>query len=110
MKSSLINPFLFLQYLGLWHDIESYPSGFQEGECPNALYTLPYDVVDVLNTQVINQNLDTMRGTAVPESVDDDSGKFLVSFPIAGTNCKYQGLGFNFLLVLVYWHYRFYSG
>lgn len=78
----------FLQYLGLWHDIESYPSGFQEGQCHNALYTLRGDVVDVFNTQVINQNLDTIRGTAVPIS-DDGSGKLLVTFPIAGTNGKY---------------------
>lgn len=76
--------------MGLWHDIESYPSGFQEGQCNNAYYTLGDDAVGVFNTQVVDQNLDTIRGTAVPNS-DDGSGKLLVSFPIAGTDCKYQG-------------------
>lgn len=86
--------------MGLWHDIESYPSGYQEGDCPNALYSLSDDGVDVFNTQVISQNLDTIRGIAVPKS-DDGSGKLLVSFPIIGTNCKYQGFKFSFLQFLV---------
>ncbi|XP_026333313.1 uncharacterized protein LOC113240270 [Hyposmocoma kahamanoa] len=83
----VVSNFDIAAYLGLWHDIESYPSGFQEGQCHNALYTLRGDVVDVFNTQVINQNLDTIRGTAVPIS-GDGSGKLLVTFPIAGTNAS----------------------
>lgn len=77
--------------MGLWHDIQSYPTRFQEGTCNNALYTWFDLVIDILNTQVIEQNLDTIRFTAVPSS-NDDSGKLLVSLPIAGTNCKYQQL------------------
>jgi retinol-binding protein 4 len=69
-----------------WHDIESYPSMFQTGTCRNANYALG-EVVDVLNTQVLNQTLDVMRGIAVP-STNDSSAKLDVSFPIAGTNGK----------------------
>lgn len=76
-----------LQYMGLWHDIESYPTEFQFGTCANAFYTLVNGTVDVFNTQVVNQRLDTINGVAVIASTDG-SAKLSVSFPIAGTNRK----------------------
>ncbi|XP_037876122.1 chlorophyllide A binding protein isoform X2 [Bombyx mori] len=71
-------------YMGLWHDIERYPSRFQSGTCSNARYTLSGGSVLVQNTQVINQRLDTVNGNAVVASTDG-SAKLRVSFPIAGT-------------------------
>ncbi|XP_041970035.1 uncharacterized protein LOC121726651 [Aricia agestis] len=73
------------RYMGIWHDIESYPSEFQEGACNNAEYELRDGVVDVYNTQVIEQQLDTIRGVARLASTDG-SAKLVVSFPIEGTN------------------------
>lgn len=75
--------------MGLWHEIEAYPTAFQNGECNNAFYTLNNGVVDVFNTQVINQSLDTINGVATIAS-DDGSAKLLVSFPVAGTNRKFS--------------------
>lgn len=69
--------------MGLWHEIESYPSTFQSGTCNNARYALVDGVVDVYNTQVINQTLDDIRGIAVIAS-DDGSAKLNVTFPIVG--------------------------
>ncbi|KAI5642834.1 lipocalin / cytosolic fatty-acid binding protein family domain-containing protein [Phthorimaea operculella] len=72
-------------YMGLWHDIQAYPSSFQGGQCNNAFYTLVDGVVDVFNTQVINQTLDTINGEAVIAS-NDGSAKLDVTFPVEGTN------------------------
>ncbi|KAJ2953455.1 hypothetical protein O0L34_g1049 [Tuta absoluta] len=72
-------------YMGLWYDIEAYPSSFQGGQCSNAYYTLVNGVVDVFNTQVINQTLFTINGEAVITSTDG-SAKLAVTFPIEGTN------------------------
>lgn len=67
--------------MNLWHDIESYPTQFQNGTCNNALYTLlPNGTVDVLNTQVINQSLDSIKGSARLAS-NDSSAKLIVTFP-----------------------------
>ncbi|KAJ0173509.1 hypothetical protein K1T71_010658 [Dendrolimus kikuchii] len=74
-----------VRYMGLWHDIESYPTDFQFGSCANAFYTLVDGQVDVFNTQVVNQRLDTINGVAVIASTDG-SAKLSVRFPIAGTN------------------------
>lgn len=76
------NPVL---YTGLWHDIQSYPEAFQDGTCNNAYYTLVDGVVDVFNTQVINQQLDTITGVAVLAS-DDGSAKLNVTFNVGGIN------------------------
>ncbi|CAB3249407.1 unnamed protein product [Arctia plantaginis] len=72
-----------VQYMGLWHDIRSYPEDFQTGTCQNANYELVGSVVDVLNTQVINQTLDTMTGIAVIAS-DDGSARLNVTFNVGG--------------------------
>lgn len=71
---------LYLQYLGRWRLIESYPSEFQNGTCNDATYTLGDNVVLVYNTQVIDERLDTIDGTAVPATANND-GKLLVTFP-----------------------------
>lgn len=77
--------------MGLWHDIERYPLPFQNGTCGNAFYTLQEGpVVDVFNTQVFGQTLDTISGFAVLDRVDanDTSAKLQVTFPTVGTNGK----------------------
>ena len=76
------------QYLGQWYDISSYPTRFQLGTCGNAYYSLNGGVVDVYNTEVINQSLSTINGVASVASTDN-SAKLIVSFPIAGTNRKF---------------------
>ncbi|CAG9789457.1 unnamed protein product [Diatraea saccharalis] len=81
---AVVQDFDPVAYMGIWHDIESYPSVFQTGDCRNANYELT-NVVEVLNTQVINQTLDTMRGVAVLVS-DDNSAKLEVTFPVADTD------------------------
>ncbi|XP_072929716.1 uncharacterized protein [Epargyreus clarus] len=81
----VVTDFNPVRYMGLWHDIESYPTGFQEGTCNNAFYTLIGGEVDVFNTQVINQTLDTINGVARIASTDG-SAKLTVTFPIVGTN------------------------
>lgn len=82
-----------LQYLGLWHNIESYPSTFQPGTCNNALYEASGDVVNVYNTQVINETLDTIRGVASVVSTDG-SAKLSVVFPDLTNTCKYLIISF----------------
>ncbi|XP_039757924.1 uncharacterized protein LOC120632183 [Pararge aegeria] len=72
-------------YLGQWYDIASYNTAFQQGTCNSAYYSLGDGVVDVFNTQVVNQRLDTMTGVARVVS-DDGSAKLSVTFPVAGTN------------------------
>lgn len=74
--------------MGLWHDIESYPAPFQMGTCPNAQYTLNTDgTVTVYNTQVVNQVLDEMIGTAVVASTDGTAW-LRVTFNVGGVNGK----------------------
>lgn len=75
--------------MGLWYNIESYPSEFQPGTCNNAFYSLRDGVVDVYNTQVINETLDTIHGIARltgPANI----AKLDVTFPVVGTNCKFH--------------------
>ncbi|CAH2044979.1 unnamed protein product, partial [Iphiclides podalirius] len=82
----VVTNFNLLQYLGLWHDIESYPNAFQFGTCSNAYYSLNGSVVDVLNTQVVNQRLATINGVASLVADPNNSAKIVVTFPIVGTN------------------------
>ncbi|OWR44741.1 chlorophyllide A binding protein precursor, partial [Danaus plexippus plexippus] len=78
---NVVTSFDAVGYMNLWHDIESYPTQFQNGTCNNALYTLlPNGTVDVLNTQVINQSLDSIKGSARLAS-NDSSAKLIVTFP-----------------------------
>lgn len=71
------------QYLGLWHDIESFPTPFQFGTCSNAYYSLGEAGVNVYNTQVINETLDFINGVA---TLVGNEAKLVVSFPVEGTN------------------------
>lgn len=75
--------------MGLWHTIEQYPSLFQGGACSNARYSLSGEQVNVINSQVINQTLDTLVGIAVPAS-DDGTAKLLVTFPGITNQRKYD--------------------
>lgn len=70
-----------LQYAGRWRMIETYHSEFQRGNCNDATYTLLEDgTVSALNTEVINQELDTIIGNVTLAS-DDGSAKLSVKFP-----------------------------
>ncbi|KAF9816947.1 hypothetical protein SFRURICE_016828 [Spodoptera frugiperda] len=73
------------EYMNKWHNILSYPTRFQDGTCVNAYYTLTNNGVNVLNSQVNDQRLETMSGVAVPSS-NDGSAKLVVSFPVAGSD------------------------
>lgn len=73
--------------MGVWYDIESYPQFFQEGTCSTASYGLD-EVVNVFNTQVVNQALDSIIGHAVPNPSASGEAKLTVTFPIAGTDSK----------------------
>lgn len=80
---------IYLQYTGTWRLIESYPSDFETGDCNEATYSLGTDgTVIVYNTQVANQTLDFIFGSAVVASTDG-SAILDVTFPIAGTNREY---------------------
>lgn len=81
------------QYMGLWHEIERYPTPFQFGGCNNAFYTLGDGEVDVFNTQVLDEKLLTINGVAVPVA----DGKLVVSFPVGNTNRK---LFIHYVIVL----------
>lgn len=74
-----------MQYLGTWRLIETYFAEFQTGTCARAEYSLGNNSVLVENTQVVNQTLDSIIGSAVLAG-DDGLGKLLVTFP----NSKFQ--------------------
>lgn len=68
------------QYVGRWRLIESYYAEAQNGTCNEATYTLNNNGVEVFNTQVINQQLNTITGLATVASTDG-SAKLQVTFP-----------------------------
>lgn len=74
---------LFFQFLGVWHEISSYYSESATGSCPRAEYTLGNGVVNVVNSQVVNQRLDTITGTAAVNSTDG-SARLLVTLNLNG--------------------------
>nr|XP_049704849.1 uncharacterized protein LOC110376413 isoform X13 [Helicoverpa armigera] len=73
------------RYLGRWYDIESYPGDFQDGTCNTAMYSAGNDVT-IVNTQVVNQLLVSIRGNAVLEASTDGSAKLKATFNIGGTD------------------------
>ncbi|PZC77812.1 hypothetical protein B5X24_HaOG202923 [Helicoverpa armigera] len=73
------------RYLGTWYDIESYPGDFQDGTCNTATYSEGNDVT-IVNTQVVNQLLVSIRGNAVLEASTDGSAKLKATFNIGGTD------------------------
>lgn len=73
--------------MGTWHNIEMYPSRFQDGTCSNADYELVDGNVVVVNSQVNDQRLETITGVAVPAS--DGSAKLVVTFPVPGSDRKF---------------------
>ncbi|KAL0819468.1 hypothetical protein ABMA28_007573 [Loxostege sticticalis] len=81
---TVVRDFNVTRYLGTWYDIESYPAGFQSGTCNTQQLDVNGGVVEVVNSQVVDQELDTIKATAVP-AVDDGSAKLTVTFP-AGPN------------------------
>lgn len=73
--------------MGTWHNIEMYPSRYQDGTCSNAFYGIVDGQVIVVNTQVKDQKLETVRGVAVPAA--DGSAKLVVTFPVAGSDGRF---------------------
>uniref|UniRef100_A0A2A4JUN1 Lipocalin/cytosolic fatty-acid binding domain-containing protein n=1 Tax=Heliothis virescens TaxID=7102 RepID=A0A2A4JUN1_HELVI len=73
------------RYMGLWHNIELYPTAFQSGTCSNADYDLVGGSVTVVNSEVINERLYTVNAVAVP-ATSDGSAKLVVTFPIPGSD------------------------
>ncbi|CAH0690320.1 unnamed protein product [Spodoptera exigua] len=76
-----VSDFDVARYMGIWHDIASYPSAFQDGTCPNARYTLTGNTVSVHNTHVVGQTLVTIDGVATLVSTDG-TGKLKVTFNV----------------------------
>lgn len=77
---------MFVQYLGVWYDIQSYPSDFQDGTCNTAEYSQGNNGVHVYNTQVVDQTLVSISGNAVLEPSNDGSAKLKVTFNVGGTD------------------------
>jgi lipocalin len=71
-----------LQFTGLWHEISSYYSENAMGTCARAEYTLEGGVVNVVNSQVVNQGLTTINGTATVIDVNG-GGKLSVTLEVA---------------------------
>lgn len=71
----------FQQYAGRWRLIESYGSEFQGGTCNVVEYTLQSEnSFNVINSQVVNENLESITATASVAS-NDGSGHLRLSFP-----------------------------
>lgn len=66
--------------MGTWRLIETYFADFQVGTCNTAHYSEGNNNVLVVNTQIVDQRLDTVTGTAVPAGTGG-LGKLLVTFP-----------------------------
>ncbi|XP_041823407.1 apolipoprotein D-like [Melanotaenia boesemani] len=68
------------QYLGQWYEIEKLPAYFSTGTCIKANYSLRADgTIRVLNSQVINGEVEDIEGTAVIQDIREPS-KLGVSF------------------------------
>lgn len=61
---------IYFQFQGRWFEIGAYYSESSENLCSRANYALEGGVVQVLNSQVINQTLFTISGTATVASTD----------------------------------------
>uniref|UniRef100_A0A2A4JTG0 Lipocalin/cytosolic fatty-acid binding domain-containing protein n=1 Tax=Heliothis virescens TaxID=7102 RepID=A0A2A4JTG0_HELVI len=71
---AVVQNFNVQAYSGIWYDIASYASPFQNGTCHTAQYTVNNDgTVTVLNSQVVNQTLQTVTGTATLASTDNSA-------------------------------------
>nr|CAB3508325.1 unnamed protein product [Spodoptera littoralis] len=68
------------KYKGEWIEVSRYPQPTQSGQCNRAKYELlTSGAVSVLNSQVVNEGLETISGEAVVAS-NDGTGKLEVTF------------------------------
>lgn len=82
---SLIISSFCIQYTGRWFEIARYPLFDQTGTCNRAHYTDLGDDIGVLNTEVLNQTLNSQEGTAQLSS-NDGSGVINVTFVVGNGN------------------------
>lgn len=96
--------------MGRWLLIETYPTVNQKGECNDALYSLNSDnsTVDVYNTEVLDQELLTINGTAVL-AYNDGSAKLNVSFPTSKSPKIYLNLKYIFIITFIKVFFSFFS-
>lgn len=99
-KNTFFNLFYYIsiltsQFLGVWHEIQSYYSPNVIGSCSRAQYTDGGDRVLVVNSQIINQTLFTIEGYATVTS-GDGSGELGVVLEVApGSKLLYIMWTFN---------------
>nr|ANC90402.1 polycalin [Spodoptera exigua] len=75
-----VSGFQLLNYVGQWQELRRYPQQTQAGQCNRALYEASEPgVVSVTNSQVLNGELLTISGRAVPGSTDG-TGHLIVNF------------------------------
>ncbi|XP_061721997.1 uncharacterized protein LOC133528578 [Cydia pomonella] len=86
----VVQNFDVTRFTGTWHEISSYYSANAVGTCARADYTLVGTTVDVVNSQVLNQRLETITGTATLIGTDQ-SGRLNVSLNVGGVQV-YQEL------------------
>ena len=73
--------------MGLWHQIATYYSTNGQGTCNRAEYTLLGNVVQVMNSQIVNLTLDAVAGNATVVS-NDGSARLSVVLEVApGGKC-----------------------
>ncbi|KAJ8723731.1 hypothetical protein PYW07_007711 [Mythimna separata] len=79
---SVVEEFNVNAYLGVWYDIESLPSSFQDGACNTATYSLnsATSQLNVQNTQIKNGIMGYSIGTASAQAGAGTSAKFDVTF------------------------------
>lgn len=84
--------------MGVWYNIESYPQFFREGTCSRTSYGLTEEGINIFNTQVVDETLDSVIGLAVTDPSETGEARLTVSFHIPEWNCKQYS---NYYLQLV---------
>ncbi|KAJ8714187.1 hypothetical protein PYW08_007807 [Mythimna loreyi] len=86
-KISVVPQFNVTAYQGVWYDIESLPSEFQDGACNTATYNLNSagTALNLQNTQISNGILNFTTGTAQPQVGAAGSAKFDVTIEPPGS-------------------------
>ncbi|XP_063539025.1 uncharacterized protein LOC134748235 [Cydia strobilella] len=79
----VVQNFNVTSFSGIWHETSSYYSANAVGTCARAEYTLIGTTVDVVNSQVLNQRLETITGTATLIGTDQ-SGRLNVILNVGG--------------------------
>ncbi|KAH9643023.1 hypothetical protein HF086_013584 [Spodoptera exigua] len=95
-----VSGFQLLNYVGQWQELRRYPQQTQAGQCNRALYEASEPgVVSVTNSQVLNGELLTISGRAVPGSTDG-TGHLIVNFGDRNSNYYVVATDYeNFALV-----------